>query len=183
MSVHEGTTIFHLASWKFEWEWNLDNPQWTYRQPLLATMLVMISHPAPMIECPHRVNSFGGCTENYTVMNYIVQFVNRVLRSQSSLSFLVYTFPNMHANSYRSDFFACSCRVNNTEPAVCFTVSLLKAVTQVRSPSVLILTRGYDLFQQWRCQYAWFERQYSANCFRCSVGFNEWSLEVAYFLE
>jgi hypothetical protein len=73
-------------------------------------------------------------------MNYIVLFVNGVLRSQSLLSFLVYTSPNMHANSYRSDFFACSCRVNNTEPAVCFTVSLLKAVTQVRSPSVLILT-------------------------------------------
>jgi hypothetical protein len=40
--------------------------------------------------------------------------------------------------SYRSDFFACSCRVNIQEPAVSFTVLLLSAVSQVRLPSFLI---------------------------------------------
>jgi len=43
----------------------------------------------------------------------------------------------MHAMSYRSDIFACGCRVNIKEPAVCFTVSLLSAASRVGLPSSL----------------------------------------------
>jgi len=67
-------------------------------------MLVMISRPAPTIERPHSVNSFGECSERYTAMNCIVLFLNHVLHGQSSQSVLVYNFTNMHAMSYWSDF-------------------------------------------------------------------------------
>jgi len=110
----------------------------------MAKFLVTILRPAPTIEHPYSVNSFGGCSERKTGMNCIVLFLNRVLRVQSSQSVLVYNFPNMHAMSYRSDFFACSCRVNIWEPAVCFTVSFHLADSQVRSPSILILTAMSD---------------------------------------
>jgi len=40
--------------------------------------------------------------------------------------------------SHRSDFFACSCRVNIQEPAVCLTISLPSAVVWVGLPRFLI---------------------------------------------
>jgi len=46
----------------------------------------------------------------------------------------------MHAMSSRSDFFACSCTVNNDKPAVCYTESLLLRVSEVRLSSFLIPT-------------------------------------------
>ena len=59
----------------------------------------------------------------YTAMNWIMPFPNGVLRGQSLQSVLVFNFTNMHAMSYWSDYFPCSCRVNIYEPAVGFTVS------------------------------------------------------------
>jgi len=50
----------------------------------------------------------------------------------------------MHVLSHRSDVFACSCRVNIEEPAVCFTVSLLSAVFRVGIHTILILTAMSD---------------------------------------
>ena len=46
----------------------------------------------------------------------------------------------MHAMSYRSNFFACSCIVNIWEIAVCITVSSVTPVFRVGSTSVPILT-------------------------------------------
>jgi hypothetical protein len=140
MSVNGALMICDLAYWIISWQWNADNPQWTYQQPLCAKMLLMILRPASTIKHPHSINSFGRCSELYTPMNCIVLFLNRVLCCQSWQSVLVYNFPNMHAMSYRSDFFPCSCRLNVYEPAFCFTVSLLSAVSQVGSTSVRILT-------------------------------------------
>jgi hypothetical protein len=68
-------------------------------------------------------------------MNIIVLFVIQVLCGQCSQSVLVYNVPNMHAMSYRYDFFAYSCRVTILEPAVCVAVSLLSAVPRAESPS------------------------------------------------
>jgi len=104
----------------------------------------MISHPPPIIEPPHSVNSVGGCSDRYTAMYCIVQFLNRVLRGQSSQSIIVYNFTYMHAMSYRSDFFACSCIVNISEVAVCFTVLSVTPVFRVGSTSILILTTMSD---------------------------------------
>jgi len=67
-------------------------------------------------------------------------FLNQVLRCQSLQSILVYNFTNMHAMSYRFEFFECSCRVNIYKLAVCFTASSLSPVMQVRSPSSQIVT-------------------------------------------
>jgi hypothetical protein len=55
----------------------------------MAKMLVMISRPPPIIELPHSVNSFGGCSERHTAINCIPLFLNRVLRGQSFQSILV----------------------------------------------------------------------------------------------
>jgi hypothetical protein len=41
----------------------------------------------------------------------------------ASESILVYNFPNVHARSYRIDFYAFGCRVNIQELAVSITVS------------------------------------------------------------
>jgi len=46
--------------------------------------------------------------------------------------------------SHISDFFACSCRVNSCQPAVCMPVTLLSAVSRVRLPSFLIPTAMSD---------------------------------------
>jgi hypothetical protein len=145
MSVNRASTILDLASWIIYRESNADNPQRNNRQPLVAKILVMISRVAPTIQRLHNVKSFGGCSEYYTAMNCIVLFLNRVLRGQSLQSVLVYNFPDMHAMSYRSDCFACSCRVNIYKPAVCFSVWLLSAVFRVGSLSILILTAMSDL--------------------------------------
>jgi hypothetical protein len=83
---------------------NTDNPQWIYWQPLMAKMLVTISHQPPRIEHPKSVNSVCEGSERYTAINCIVLFLNRVLHSQSLQSVLVYNFTNMHEMSHRSDF-------------------------------------------------------------------------------
>jgi len=111
-SVNRASTILDLASCMNSQQWNEDNPQWTFRQPSLAKVLGMISHPLCTIECLRSVHNVCGFSEHYTAMNYIVLFLNRVLHGQSLHSVIVYNFPNMHAMSYRSDVFACSCKVN-----------------------------------------------------------------------
>jgi len=50
----------------------------------------------------------------------------------------------MHAMLHRSDISACNCKVNSSEPAVCFTISLLSAVFYVGLPSFLIPTTISD---------------------------------------
>jgi len=110
----------------------------------MAKMLVMITRPPPTIESPHSVPSFGGCSNRYTVMYCIVLFLNQVLRGQSSQSILVYNFTNMHAMSYRSDFFTWSYRVNISEVAICFTVWSVMPVFCIGSTSVLIRSAMSD---------------------------------------
>jgi len=144
MSINRASTIFDLASWIIQWQWNVGNPQWTHRQPLWAKLLVAISRPPPIIELPQSVNSFLWGSERYTTMNCIGLLLNQVLRSQSLQSNLVYNFTNMHAMSYRSDCVTCSSRVNIYEPAVCCAISLLSAVFRVGFPSCLFLTAMSD---------------------------------------
>jgi len=67
-------------------------------------------------------------------------FPNGVCRGQSLQSVLLFNFTNMHAMSYWSEYFPCSCRVSIEEPAFCFTVSLFSAVSPVGIPSFLIST-------------------------------------------
>jgi len=132
--------MFDLASWIFQWQWNADNPQSTYWQPVLAKMLVTILCPPPTIERPQSINSFCGDSECYTVMNCIVLFLNPVLCSQSLQFDVEYNFTNMHPMSYRSEFLSCSCIVNIKEPAVYITLLLLSAVSPARLPIFLIPT-------------------------------------------
>ena len=107
-------------------------------------MLVMISCPPPTIERLQSVNGFCEWSESYIAMKCIVLFLNRVLRSQSWQSDLVYNCTNTHAMSYRSDFFNCSSGVNIEEPAVSFAVSLLWVVVRVGLPRFLIPTAMTD---------------------------------------
>jgi len=107
-------------------------------------MLLTISHPPPTMEFPRRVNNFCGSSVHYTAMNCVVLFLNLVLHCQSLQSVLVYNFTNMNAMSNRSDFFACSCRVNIYEPAVCYTVTSLSAVFLASLPCFLILPARSD---------------------------------------
>jgi len=83
-------------------------------------------------------------SERYTAMNCILPFLNGVLRGQSLQSVLVFNFTNMHAMSYWSDYFSCSCRVNIWEPVVSITVSLFYSVSRVRKPSIVISTAMCD---------------------------------------
>ena len=87
-------------------------------------MLVTISRPPPTIESPQSVNRFCGGSEWYTEMNCIVLFLIRVLCGQSLHSDLLYNFTNMHAMSYRSDFFTCSTSAKDISvQAECFRQS------------------------------------------------------------
>jgi len=161
----------------------------------MAKMLVMISHPPPTIEHPQSINNFCGGSERYTAMQCIVLFLHQVLPSQSLQSVLVYNFTHMHAISYRSDFFACSCsQCLRTLSLRYYNVtfgSLSSRITQHFNcyPHVgftifeHLFARGYDLFQKPTCLYSWFERLYFADHLRCVVGFNEYRLEAAYCLE
>jgi len=144
MSVNRASTIFDLASWIIQRQWNVGDPQLTHRKPISAKMPVTIFRPPPTIERPQSANSSRGGSAHYTATNCIVLCLSRVLRSQSLQSNLVYNFTNMHAMSYRSDCFTCSSRVNIQEPAVCFVVSLLSAIFRVRSPSCLSLPAMSD---------------------------------------
>jgi len=83
-------------------------------------------------------------SEHYTVINCIMLFLNGVLCGQSLQSVLVFNFTNMHAMSYWSDFFPCSCWVNIQEPAFCGTVSLFPAVSRVGIPRFLISSTMLD---------------------------------------
>jgi len=161
----------------------------------MAKMLVMISHPPPTIEHPQSINNFCGGSECYTAMYCIVLFLNQVLPGQSLQSVLVYNFTNMHAMSYRSDLFACSCsHYLRTRSLLYYNVtfgSLSSRITQHSNfyhhvGSTIfehLFARGYDRFQKRTCLYSWFERPYFANHLRCVVGFNEYRLEAAYCLE
>jgi len=103
-------------------------------------MLVTLSDPPPTIERLQRVNRLCGSSECYIAMSCIVLFLNRVLHGQSLQSNLVYGFANMHAMSYRSDFFTFSSGVKIWEPAVSFAISSLSDVIPVSSLSCLIPT-------------------------------------------
>ena len=71
-------------------------------------------------------------------------FLSGVLRVQSLQSVLVFNFTNKHAMSYWSEYLPCSCRVNISEPGVCFTVLLLSAVCEVGLPSFQFPTAMSD---------------------------------------
>jgi len=103
-----------------------------------------MSHPPPTIKCPPRVNNFCGGSIRYTAMYCIALLLNWVLRGQSFQCVLLYNFTNMHAMSRRSDCIAWGCRVNISEPAVCFTLSLVSAVFRVGLASLLIPTAMSD---------------------------------------
>jgi hypothetical protein len=108
-SINGVSTIFALASWIIQSEWNAHKPQWTYWQPLLGKLQVMISRLPPTIECPRCVNCFCRCSKRYTAINCIVLFLNGVLRGQSLQSVLVFNFINMHGMSYWWNYFPSSC--------------------------------------------------------------------------
>jgi len=107
-------------------------------------MLLTILRPPPTIELPRSINNFGGGSASYTAMKCITLFLNGILHGQSLQSVLVSNFTNMHATSYRSDFFGCRSRVNIEEPTFCITITLFSAVSQVRSPSFPISTTMSD---------------------------------------
>jgi hypothetical protein len=94
-------------------------------------MLLTTWRPPPTIEHPRSVNNFGGGSTCYTAINCNVLFLNGVLNSQFCQNVLIYNFTNMHAMCHRSGFFACSSTVNIEEPAFCFRITLLLAVSQV----------------------------------------------------
>ena len=101
----------------------------------MAKIPATISRPTPTIEIPWSVNNLYGGSVSYTAMKCIALFLNRVLHGQSVQYVHVYNFTNIHAMSHRSDFCPCSSRVNIYEPAICCTIDLLSAVTQVVLPS------------------------------------------------
>jgi hypothetical protein len=57
---------------------------------------------------------------------------------------LHYHFTTMHAMSYRSNYFTCSCRVNIYEAAVRYMTMLHLAIFYVELPRILILTVKSD---------------------------------------
>ena len=79
-------------------------------------------------------------SKHHTAINCIMLFPNGVLRGQSLQSVLVFNFSNMHAMSYWSDYFPCSCRVNIEKPAVGFTLMTFSVVSRVGIPSIPIAT-------------------------------------------
>jgi len=155
----------------------------------------MILHPPLTIEHPQSMNNFSGGLERYTAMYWIVLFLNHVLPGQSLQSVLVYNFTNMHAMSYRSDFFACSySRYLRTRSLLYYNVTIVSLSNRITWHSNFyhhvgftmfehLLARGYYLVQKRTRLYLWFERPYFANHLWCVVGFNESKLEAAYCLE
>jgi len=103
-----------------------------------------ISCPPHTIDSPQSMNSFHQGSEHYTAMKCIVLFLNRVLHGLSLQSVLVYNFTNKNIMSHRSDILASSCRVNVEEPAHCFTVSLISAVSRGGLPSLQFLLTMLD---------------------------------------
>jgi len=139
-SVNGVSMIFDLASWILYGQGNAANPQSTYWQAESSTRLLTILHRPSTIQCLRSINDFGQCSASYTAMKFIMLFLNGNLRSQSSKSVLVYNFTNMYAMSHRSDFFACSARINILDPAFCLTLMLHSAVPWIWLPSLLIPT-------------------------------------------
>jgi len=137
--------IFDLASWIIQVQWNAVNPQSTYHQSVLAKMLVMKLLPPPTIEHPLSMNNLCGGSASYSAMNCVGLFLNWVLWCQSFQYVLVYNCTNMHAMSHRSEFCTCSSGVDIYEPAFCFTIMLLSAISQVGLHSFLIPTTMSDL--------------------------------------
>jgi hypothetical protein len=52
-------------------------------------------------------------SESYTTINFIMLFLNGVLRGQLLQFVLLFSLTNMHAMSYWFDYFPYSCRVNS----------------------------------------------------------------------
>jgi len=111
-SINGVSTIFELASCIIKQQWNAVNPEWTYQQPLLVTLLVTISHPPPTIERPWSISSFCGGSVRYTAINCIALLPNWVLRGQFFQYVLVSNFTNIYRMSHRSHFLAYSSNVN-----------------------------------------------------------------------
>jgi len=107
-------------------------------------MVLRTLHPPSTYERPPSINNFCGGSVTYTAMNRIALLQNLVLRGQTFQYVFAYNFTNMHAISHRSDFFACSCRVDISEPAICFTASLPLAPFRVRLRRFLIPTDMSD---------------------------------------
>jgi hypothetical protein len=84
-----------------------------------------------------------GC-KHYIVINCSILFLNGDLHGQSLQSVLLFNITNMDAMSDWPDYFPCSCRDNIEEPAICLTVSVLSAVSQVELPSFQISTTMSD---------------------------------------
>jgi hypothetical protein len=132
----------------------------------MVKMPVMILHLPPTIEHPQSINNFCGGSERYTAMYSIVLFLNQVLPGQSLQSVLVYNFTNMHAMSYRFDFFACSCsQYLRTRSLVYYNVTLSSLSSQITQHSNYyhhvgfiifghLFARGYDHFQKEMCLYS-----------------------------
>jgi len=102
--------IMHLG-------WSKGNgTQQTHNPPIgshfEADIADTISRPPPTIEHARSINNHCGGSVHYTAMRCIAVFLNWVLHGQSFQYVCIYNFTNMHAMSHRSDFFACSSRVN-----------------------------------------------------------------------
>jgi len=123
---------------------NAADQQSTNRQPVLAQILITISLPPPTIQRGWSVNNLCGGSASDTAMNWIVVFLNWVLRGQSFQYVLGYNFSSRHAMSHRSEYFDCSSRGNITEPAFCSTITSLLAVEWLESPRFPIPTAMSD---------------------------------------
>jgi len=132
MSVNAASMIFAVASWILYRQWTAANRQSTYRQQLLANILVTISLLPPTIKRSQNVYSICRGLVTYATMKCIALFVNLVLCGQSIQYVVGYNILNLHAMFHWSDLFACSSRVNIYESAFCNTITLiLSAVAQV----------------------------------------------------
>jgi len=119
----------------------------------MAKMLVMISHPPPKIKHPQSINNLCGGSERYTAMYCIVLFLNQVLPGQSLQSLLVYNFTNMHAISYRSDCFACSCsQYLRTRSLVYYNVTFSSLSSRITQHSNFYHHVGFTIFEH---LFAW----------------------------
>jgi len=93
-------------------------------------------------------------------MYCIVVFLNQVLPGQSWQSVLVYNFTIMHAMSYVSDFFACSCsQYLRTRSLRYYNVTFGSLSSRITQHSICyhhvgftifehLFAGGYDLFQK-----------------------------------
>jgi len=194
-SVNGASTIFDLASWIIQGQWDAAYPQSTYRQPFVAKILAKISRPPPTIERTWSVNNLCGGSVSYTAMKCIALFLNWVLHSQSFQYVLVYNFTNMHAMSHRSDFLlvALESIFKNQQSAVLwlyfrqslesyYQAFLFLPPCLINNLQILQCQRLWSL-PKWTCLYSGLERLYFTNSLRRLVGFNECRLEPTNCLE